>query len=212
MKTWLSCLLLCCLVFLFQGIADLRGQEVGSTEQAVLNRYGPPHIQYGRVNGDTVWSYLNGNRFVISKGLVVRADIPSPDAAPRSVEQSSAVQPPPKSAERPNPPIKTFTPDPQQPKRAQAAPIRDRYEALEHLSGFGLVMLLLGIGILLIGNIWWIVVTFRVSILWGALCLFVPFAGFVFLIVHWTKAKAPLLFSLLGCGLALSGMAVTGLL
>ena len=46
------------------------------------------------------------------------------------------------------------------------------------------------------GSIWSIVVAFRVSTMWGVLCLLIPFAHLVFMFVHWDRARRPFMFSL----------------
>ncbi|MFC1497937.1 hypothetical protein ACFLS1_05625 [Verrucomicrobiota bacterium] len=61
-------------------------------------------------------------------------------------------------------------------------------------------MILLGVGVIvsLIGGIWFIVVTFRESVLWGLGSMFVPFVSLIFLITHWKAAAKPFGISLLG--------------
>lgn len=63
-----------------------------------------------------------------------------------------------------------------------------------------LILVLLAIGALLsfVANIWLLVQAFRVSLLWGLAYLFLPFAGLVFLVVHWQEARRPFLVGLAG--------------
>lgn len=193
--------LLCCSLFLVSGLATLKSQEVGSTEESVLNKYGPPQMKRDRGNGETVWNYSNGNRFIVSGGIVVKAEISSPDAAPRPVEKSSSIQQQPRPVERLKP--TATTPVSSSPlKRPQAASPRAR---LEDVSGFGLVCISIGMLIATVASIWWLVAAFRVSILWGLATLFLPLANLVFAIVHWDEAKSPVLFSLLGVGMIFAG-------
>lgn len=56
----------------------------------------------------------------------------------------------------------------------------------------------------LIGLIWLIVAGFRVSVLWGLICLFVPFGFIVFAVVHWSDAKRPFLIACIGFGVLLA--------
>ncbi|MFO0799566.1 MAG: hypothetical protein U0804_19015 [Gemmataceae bacterium] len=42
------------------------------------------------------------------------------------------------------------------------------------------------------GSIWMLVLAFQESVLWGLGCLFIPFVGLVFLIMHWPATKNPL--------------------
>ena len=49
--------------------------------------------------------------------------------------------------------------------------------------------------LMLVGGIMVLVAAFRQSVLWGLACLFVPFASFVFCIMHWQEAKSGFLLS-----------------
>ncbi|MBN2369995.1 MAG: hypothetical protein JXO72_05865 [Vicinamibacteria bacterium] len=64
-----------------------------------------------------------------------------------------------------------------------------------------LVLMIAGGLLIGIGGLWFLSVAFRYGVLWGLLCIFVPFAFIVFLCTHWNDAKKPFLVSLLG-GLA----------
>ena len=61
-------------------------------------------------------------------------------------------------------------------------------------------MILVGIGgiTVLVGSIWFLVVTFQESLLWGLGCMFVPFVSLIFLVSHWDKAGKPFLIQLAG--------------
>ena len=48
----------------------------------------------------------------------------------------------------------------------------------------GGILAILGVILAFIGNIWFLVAAFRVSIWWGLACLFLPFVSLFFLIVH----------------------------
>lgn len=61
-----------------------------------------------------------------------------------------------------------------------------------------LLVLIVGVVLSFVAGLWFLVVSFRQSIVWGLACLFVPFASIVFLIMHWQEAKKPFLLSLLG--------------
>jgi hypothetical protein len=74
----------------------------------------------------------------------------------------------------------------------------------------GYALLIIGLIISAFAGIWFLVVAFRQSVLWGLGCLFIPFVSLIFLIVHWAEAKRPFLWSLLALlplflGVALSG-------
>jgi hypothetical protein len=56
----------------------------------------------------------------------------------------------------------------------------------------------IGCLISIVAGIWFLVVAFKTSILWGLGCLIVPFVSLIFLFMHWEAAKKPFLWSLLG--------------
>lgn len=66
---------------------------------------------------------------------------------------------------------------------------------------------LLAVGI---GSLWFIIAWFSVSILWGLACLFIPFVSFVFVFVHWEKARMPILVQMVGILLMVSAFFVGG--
>ncbi len=70
----------------------------------------------------------------------------------------------------------------------------------------GLLVLIAGLIISLIGGIWFLVVAFRESILWGLGCIFIPFVSLFFLIIHWKDASKPFFVSLLGNGIILASI------
>ncbi len=70
----------------------------------------------------------------------------------------------------------------------------------------GMVLMILGILIAIVGGIWFLVVAFQESILWGLGCIFVPFVSLVFLVMHWQVAKKPFLIQMLGTALMIVGI------
>ncbi|PWU01104.1 MAG: hypothetical protein C5B53_03240 [Candidatus Melainabacteria bacterium] len=64
-----------------------------------------------------------------------------------------------------------------------------------------MAILLMGLGglISMIGYVWFLVVSFRQSVVWGLVVLLVPFAWIVFAIKHWSTAKLP-------CSLLVGGL------
>lgn len=61
----------------------------------------------------------------------------------------------------------------------------------------GIILFVIGIIISAFAGIWFLVVAFKESVIWGLCCLFLPFASLIFLFVHWSEAKRPFLWSLL---------------
>jgi hypothetical protein len=68
--------------------------------------------------------------------------------------------------------------------------------------GLGIFLMVVAGVVSLVGTIMFAVAAFRVSLLWGLLVLFVPFAGLVFLVKFWPQAKRGFLIGLAGSGLA----------
>lgn len=57
-----------------------------------------------------------------------------------------------------------------------------------------------GIFLIVAGQLWFVVRAFQESILWGLGCLLLPFVSLVFLILHWRRAKDPFFLALYGLG------------
>ncbi len=77
------------------------------------------------------------------------------------------------------------------------------------LSFMGFVaLLLLGLGVLasLIGGVLLLVAAFRQHVGWGLATLFVPFAGLVFVAMHWTEARRGFLLQVMGLVILAVGM------
>jgi hypothetical protein len=69
----------------------------------------------------------------------------------------------------------------------------------------GGILSIVGVVILLIGGIMMLIAAFRVSIVWGLASLFIPFAGLVFIFLHWSAAKTAFFLQLIGLALFLLG-------
>jgi hypothetical protein len=70
----------------------------------------------------------------------------------------------------------------------------------------GAIAVWCGLGLLLIGGLFFIIAAFRESILWGLGVLFLPFVSLVFLILAWPRAKGPFFLQLYGVILVLIGV------
>ena len=59
--------------------------------------------------------------------------------------------------------------------------------------------ILFGIGaiISIVGGIWFIVVAFQESLLWGLGCMVIPFVSLIFLVMHWEEARKPFFVQLI---------------
>ena len=62
----------------------------------------------------------------------------------------------------------------------------------------GYLLVAIGCIIYLVGAVKFLIAAFNESIVWFICCLIVPFAGLVFLILHWNVAKKPFVTMLIG--------------
>jgi hypothetical protein len=62
------------------------------------------------------------------------------------------------------------------------------------------LLALAGLGLILIGFVFFLIAAFRESVLWGLGVLFLSPVSLVFLIVHWDRAKQPFFLQLYGFG------------
>lgn len=60
------------------------------------------------------------------------------------------------------------------------------------------ILVISGLIVFLIGSVGFLIATFRVGILWGLSCMFLPFVSFIFLFLHWKKAAKPFIISMVG--------------
>src|SRR5262249_29326930 len=74
-----------------------------------------------------------------------------------------------------------------------------------------LAIVLLGFGYLVafVGGVWFPVVAFQESALWGLLCIFVPFASLVFLVMHLEETWRPFVLNLVGAALIGAGFGIS---
>lgn len=63
----------------------------------------------------------------------------------------------------------------------------------------------IGLGLVLVGNVWMLVRGFSESILWGLGMLLLPLVGLFFLFAHWDKAKHPFFVNLAGIAICFVG-------
>lgn len=75
----------------------------------------------------------------------------------------------------------------------------------------GLLLMLIGMGMAFVGGLWMLVVAFQESVLWVLACWLIPFAGLVFVAMHWDKASRPFLLNIGGLGILFLGVFVGGL-
>lgn len=73
----------------------------------------------------------------------------------------------------------------------------------------GTFLSVVGMAVIVVANLWFVINAFRVSILWGLGCLFLPFVSLFFLITNWDKAGRPFLIGLLGAAVLVGGVILT---
>ena len=69
---------------------------------------------------------------------------------------------------------------------------------------FSGILIFIGFIMGVVGSIWFYIEAFRENVLWGLACLFIPFASFVFLLLHPGRAIKPLALSILGAIILIS--------
>ena len=74
----------------------------------------------------------------------------------------------------------------------------------------GMILMAVGMIVAFIGGIWFLVVAFQESVLWGVGCLLVPFVSLIFLIMYWDVAGKPFLIQLAGVVPMFAGMMMMG--
>lgn len=72
-------------------------------------------------------------------------------------------------------------------------------------SALSMILLVSGLVVFLIGSTWYLTTTFRVGVLWGLSCMFLPFVSIIFLFLHWKVAAKPFFISMLGVAIVFSG-------
>jgi hypothetical protein len=182
------------LFLLMSGLSAL-GQTAGTTEQSIVAQYGAPQIERLQ-NGKKIWIYSNGTRLVIVNGVVETSNVSTTQPPPQRIEDRPLPSPIPASKPTALKPKAQNQSTSSQTTSAYPDTAHPRPEKL-HLTGLGTLLVTPGFIVGLVAGIWFIIVTFRQSVLWGLACLFLPFASLIFIIVHWKKAKTPFLLWLL---------------
>ncbi|MGB5447184.1 MAG: hypothetical protein WBM99_16975 [Psychromonas sp.] len=72
------------------------------------------------------------------------------------------------------------------------------------------VIIIIGVLILIVGGIFFLIETFKESILWGIGCLIISPISFIFAILHWDVSKKPVLIQLTGLGVMFLGVFLGG--
>lgn len=83
--------------------------------------------------------------------------------------------------------------------------VKRRYKQNDNNEKIYVGLAAVGMLVFLVGGFWYLVAAFRVGILWGLSCMFVPLVPLIFLFVHWRSASRPFMIQLLGIALLFSG-------
>ena len=79
------------------------------------------------------------------------------------------------------------------------------------MTAIGYVLLFLGCGAGLVGDIRFLVIAYRRNVVWMLACLFIPFVGFVFFLLNVKETWRPMALSTGGLLIAAVGCWVGGL-
>ena len=71
-------------------------------------------------------------------------------------------------------------------------------------------LIIIGALVSLAGGIWFLIVAFQESVLWGLGCMFIPFVSLIFLILNFADAWRPFVVSLVGTGICVGGALLAG--
>ena len=72
------------------------------------------------------------------------------------------------------------------------------------------IIMIVGIVIMIVGGIFFIIETFRESILWGIGCIIISPIAIIFAFLHWDVSKSPILIQLAGLAVTLLGGSLGG--
>lgn len=78
------------------------------------------------------------------------------------------------------------------------------------MEALGSLIMLLGVLVVIVGNVWFLGEAFRTSILWGLGCIFVPFVSLIWLVGNWDRGRAPFLTGLAGGAVMFFGILIGG--
>lgn len=193
------------LILLWMTCVSVWAVNLGDSQQAVKTELGRPTAM--RKEGTLqVYEYRDGVKVSFESGVVVavvdaggKLLAGEVERGPERVVPPKAVEPsvqrkPVEPAPRPAPviressePLRVDVPATRAPVRVEERGRRDAFPLLA----------VVGLGLLVIFQLWFIVEAFSESALWGLGVLFVPVVSLVFTIAHWERAKKPFLLSLL---------------
>jgi hypothetical protein len=102
-------------------------------------------------------------------------------------------------------------------EETDATPVTRRAKSIEdftaraaQLKGPSRIVLFAGLGLSIIGGLWFIVRAFQESILWGLGVILCQIASLIFLIAHWSRAKDPFFLQLAGIAVMLFAIVIMG--
>ena len=72
------------------------------------------------------------------------------------------------------------------------------------------VIIIIGVLIAFIGGIFFLIETFKESIIWGIACIIISPISLVFALLHWDVSKRPVLIQLAGFGVIFIGAFIGG--
>ncbi|MDQ8205744.1 hypothetical protein [Pelagicoccus sp. SDUM812003] len=160
------------------------GQEIGSTEELIVEKLGNPQLQKTEEN-KTIWVYSSGWKFVFEGGVVTSLTAPA-SFSPPVPEEPAAPSPEPSTTSN----AKNETPV--KINRAQED-LAVHEEAKGTSTIVDILFIATGLGYLIIifCMIWILLLAYRESFPWFLAFLLLPFAQFVFVVKFWEETKRP---------------------
>lgn len=182
-----------------QGVS---AQHAGQSADEVRKALGDPSAVLTTSDGEK-WIYTDGTKLLLQHGVVVGSSGSTTTATIKrdGVEDASdgassvtileaPTGPGAKSSGKPRAASQTKSPGS---KTLNQKPARE----------FNTVFIL-AIIVAVVCRLWFWAVAFGESFFWGLACIFVPFASFVFLLQHWSVAKAPFLTTLIATAVCIA--------
>lgn len=177
------------LVVMFTGVAHAIG--VGDSQSDVTMALGKPSITRQTSDGAVIWKFKDGTLVRFESGVVQEITGPATPATHGTIGGPKAANPQTHGAA--NAPAATAgsqtEPSATQAETTPMAQNETPKQAVLSTRQLGYFFLIVGAIIGLVCKVMLWGVAYRVSGLWLLLCLFVPFASFVFIISYWGDTK-----------------------
>ncbi|MBI2923750.1 MAG: hypothetical protein HYY18_22050 [Planctomycetes bacterium] len=78
------------------------------------------------------------------------------------------------------------------------------------MAALGVLFIVAGLIVAAWGNIWFLVIAFKESALWGLGCLIVPFVSLIYLVMRWQECWRAFALNAVGIAVFFGGMVMLG--